>query len=309
MSLSTTQICFALPSICRRGSIFCITGVWGWLIRPWKFSLNPSSFQKLVLSASHFSHETLATEEKEFATNSRQLFLTENPMLHFCVSVCLSFKLLTAVHRLQNVGLSDKEIEILTSTEHRPNYCLQVISQVLSKNTDITDFQRINMVRGRICLDCCWPDTRTFIHPPFPLSNTLFLASIYSSAMHWSSSFCIRTMHQDLWSTTTQSIGSLASMTGLIAGFCERVRIPPPALLNVALINQGACSIALRPQGECEESLKKNTLLKNEYASKCRPWVCIGFDGWSVCLQLPFSLFVELTLLCGNTDTALWWYK
>jgi hypothetical protein len=112
--------------------------------------------------------------EKEFATNARQLFLYENPMLHFCVSICPSFKLLTAVRRLQNVGLSDKEIEILTSTEHRPNYCLQVISQVLSKNTDITDFQRINMVRGRICLGCCWPDTRTFIHlSPFFLSNTL----------------------------------------------------------------------------------------------------------------------------------------
>lgn len=47
---------------------------------------------------------------------------------------------------LQSVGLSPEEIDILTSTEHRPNYCLQVMSEVLSNNDTFTDFQRINIV-------------------------------------------------------------------------------------------------------------------------------------------------------------------
>jgi predicted membrane chloride channel (bestrophin family) len=76
------------------------------------------------------------------------------------------------VKDMQNVGLSDKEIEILTSTEHRPNYCLQVISQVLSKNTDITDFQRINMDHNLTHFHDQVGGCERIFKTPLPLSYT-----------------------------------------------------------------------------------------------------------------------------------------
>ncbi|GAQ84873.1 hypothetical protein KFL_002100030 [Klebsormidium nitens] len=100
------------------------------------------------------------------------------------------------VDDMRNVGLNSDEIEILTSTEHRPNYCLQVMSQVISKNTDLTDFQRVNLDHNLTHFHDQVGGCERIFKTPLPLSYTrltsrflvlwhFFLPLALWDACHW----------------------------------------------------------------------------------------------------------------------------